>query len=135
MDSDNARLARRWFIEVWNDRREATIEELLTAHSYCHTDGGGLITGPQEFRTVMYEPFVAAFPDLKVTIDDIIVEGAKAVVRWTAHATHTGPGFGCPPTGKKVSMSGMTWLTIRDGNLVEGWQRSNIPEVLQSICG
>lgn len=127
-----AQTAVRWFEEVWNQRREATIDELLSSSSVCHTENGPIV-GPEQFRAGMYIPFLAAFPDLKVTVEDVIANRDRAVVRWSAAATHTGGGLGVPPTGRTVAIHGMTWVTIADGHLGEGWQFSNLAEVVQSL--
>ena len=132
--SGTAALARRWFEEVWNDRRESTIEEFLTNDSVCHADQGDL-RGIECFRLQQYRPFIGAMPNLRITIEDILESGLQAVVRWTARGTHTGPDLGCAPTGKTVTMHGMTWMRFESNRLVEGWQVSNIPEVLESLKG
>jgi len=134
MTPDILTIAHRWFDEVWNTRRAETIDELLTADSVCHTDDG-LVRGPDEFRSRMYGPLLAAFPDLRVTLDHTLVEGAFVVVRWTATATHTGTGFGVEPTGRAVTFRGITWLRIADGKLLEGWQHTNIPETIRALVG
>ena len=131
---DTAALARRWFEEVWNERREATIDELLSGDSVCYADQGDL-RGVEAFRQQQYLPFVGALPNLHVTVDDVLAEGEQAVVRWTAKGTHLGPGLGFDATGKTVALRGMTWMRFKDGRLVEGWQSSNVLEVLRSLKG
>ncbi len=132
MSHDNVALMRRWFQEVWNERRAATIDELLDPQSVCRADDD-VLTGAAEFKSRMYEPFVSAFPDVRVEIDGIVSDGNQAVVRWRATGTHTGEGLGFPATGRTGSFRGMTWVRARDGKLVEGWQCSNIPEVLRAL--
>ena len=127
-----AQTAVRWFEEVWNQRREATIDELLSSRSVCHTESGPIV-GPEQFRAGMYGPFLSAFPDMKVTVEDVIAEGDRAVVRWSATATHTGDGLGILPTGRSVTIRGMTWVTVLEGQLGEGWQYSNLDEVVQAL--
>jgi steroid delta-isomerase-like uncharacterized protein len=134
MSGGAAALARRWFEEVWNDRREATIDELLTDDSVCHADQGDL-RGIECFRLQQYRPFIGAIPNLRITIDDILESGEQAVVRWSARGTHTGPDLGFPPTGKTVTMRGMTWMRFQNDRLIEGWQVSNVLDVLASLKG
>src|SRR5262249_52615038 len=100
--------------------------------SICYADEGPL-TGPRAFRERMYLPFLAAFPDLRVLVEDVIAEGSRAVVRWTAAGTHTGHGVGSSPSGKAVQFRGITWLRIQGGKLMEGWHHSNIPEVIRTL--
>ncbi len=132
MSQENIALVRRWFDDVWNHRREQTIAELMTAESICHADDGP-IRGPDEFRDRQYAPFTAAFPDLRVSVEAIIADGDDVVVRWNATGLHSGDGLGFAATHRNVSFRGLTWIRARDGKLVEGWQSSNIPEILRDL--
>lgn len=129
---DVAALARRWFEEVWNERREATIDELMQPDGICFADQGEL-RGSETFRLQQYAPLVGAFPNLHITVDDVLGVADQAVVRWTAKGTHLGPQLGFEPTGKTVTIHGMTWIRARDGKFSEGWQSSNIFEVIRSL--
>jgi steroid delta-isomerase-like uncharacterized protein len=130
---ENVTLLRRWFHEVWNERRPETIDELLAPQSVCHSDGG-VLNGRDEFKALMYEPFVSALPDLCIEIDAIVADGDQVVVRWHAMGTHTGEGLGIPATGRTGAFCGITWVRVEEGKLVEGWQCSNIPEVLRGFA-
>jgi steroid delta-isomerase-like uncharacterized protein len=133
MPHDPAAVARRWFEEVWNQRRGETIDELLSAEGLCHADHGP-IRGPGEFREQMHVPFLSAFPDIRVTLEGVMADGDEVAVRWSAAGTHAGDGLGFPATGRPVALRGLTWLRVRDGKFVEGWQSSNIPEVFRSLA-
>jgi steroid delta-isomerase-like uncharacterized protein len=132
MSQDNIAIARRWFEEVWNQRRAETIDELLAEDSVCHADDGP-IRGPQEFRDRQHVPFLGAFPDVRVAVEGVLAHGDQVVVRWVATGTHGGHGLGLAPTNRPITLRGMTWLRIRDGKLMEGWQHSNIPEVIRGL--
>ncbi|QDT17939.1 ester cyclase [Alienimonas californiensis] len=133
MATETSSLARRWFEEVWVQRRAETIDELVDADSVCHGDDGP-VQGPDGFKQQFYEPMVAAFPDLQVQVEAVIAEGDQAVVRWSAVGTHSGDGLGFPATGEAASFRGLTWMQVRDGRLGVGWQSSNIPEVLRTLA-
>jgi steroid delta-isomerase-like uncharacterized protein len=63
-----------------------------------------------------------AFPDLRMSIQQMVAEGDKVAVLWTFQGTHTGWGYeGLPPTGTKVEVRGMTIWRIVDGRIVEEW--------------
>ena len=132
MPPENLAVVQRWFEEVWNQRRSETIDELLIPESVCHADDGPM-HGPDEFKQRMYKPFIAAFPDLHVTVEAIVAHDDQVVVRWTAAGAHRGEGLGFAATQQPVSFQGITWLCVRDGKLVEGWQSTNIPEVIRSL--
>jgi steroid delta-isomerase-like uncharacterized protein len=108
------------------------IDELVTAESVCHAEEGPM-RGPDEFRERQYHPFISAFPDLRVEVEAIIAQDDVVVVRWSAVGTHSGDGLGFPATHATASFRGITWIDVRDGKLREGWQSSNIPEVLRGL--
>ena len=60
-----------------------------------------------------------ATPDFRYTVEDVIVEGNKGVVSWTATSTHTGVLWGIAPSGKKVKDAGIVIMRIEDGKIVE----------------
>ncbi len=134
MSQDNIAIAHRWFEEVWNQRRPETIDELLAEESVCHADDGP-IRGPQEFKERQHVPFLGAFPDIRIKVEAVLAHGDQVVVRWLATGTHDGEGLGIPPTNRPVTLRGITWLRIKDGKLMEGWQHSNIPEVIRGLAG
>jgi steroid delta-isomerase-like uncharacterized protein len=122
VSEQNEAIVRRWFEEVWNQGREAAIEELFPADGVAHGLGDSEqdVHGPDEFK-----PLVAnirgALPDTNITIDDIFSEADRVAVRVTLRGTHTGQGLGVPPTGRKVSIQGIIIVRLVDGRFIEGW--------------
>src|SRR5688572_20017857 len=130
----NVALARRWFEEVWNLRKTETVKELLTAQSVCQSEAGEL-KGPEAFLTQAYGPLLTAFPDLSVTLEGTVAEDDQVVVRWRATGTHTGSAMGLPPTGRRLSFRGMTWIRYRDGKMIEGRDSWNMSGLVQTMRG
>jgi steroid delta-isomerase-like uncharacterized protein len=63
-----------------------------------------------------------AFPDLRISVQNMVAEGDKVAVLWTFQGTHTGSGYeGLPPTGTRVEIRGITIWRIVDGRIVEEW--------------
>jgi steroid delta-isomerase-like uncharacterized protein len=122
MANENVALMRRWFEEVWNQRRRETITELLAEGGVAHwiDETGRDLTGPQEFLPY-YDRLCAAFPDIRMTVDECFEFGDKVIVRWSAKMRHTGDLLGIRATGKPVAVSGMTMAQIANGKVVEGW--------------
>jgi steroid delta-isomerase-like uncharacterized protein len=117
-------IAQRWFEELWNQRNPAVLNELLDPAAVGETEGGR-ISGHAEFVDKLHTPLMGAFPDLRVTLEDIVAEGDNAAVRWTFEATHSGDTLGIPATNRRVKVSGMSWLKCKNGRLVAGWDRWN----------
>ncbi len=132
MSVENLSIARRWFEEVWNQRRRELIGEFIAEDGVSRGDLGEL-RGVREFVERMYDPFVSAFPDLHLTVDRIIAHGDEAVVCWKAEGTHRGEGLGFPPSGQPISFSGSTWIRFQDGKMVEGREYWNQREVIENL--
>ncbi len=114
-----ATVARRWFEEIWNQRKVEIVDELLAANGVGHV-AHGTIVGPPGFRE-MHAMLVAAFPDQKVEVQAIAAEGENVFIHWRIRGTHTGPLQNVPPSGKPIDIQGMTRFLVRDGKVVEGW--------------
>ena len=78
------------------------------------------LSGPEVFkRTVsMYRD---AFPDVRITVDDVIAADDKVVLRWHSEGTHRGQLAGLAPTGVHGSVTGISIDRWKDGKLVETW--------------
>ena len=73
------------------------------------------------------------FPDVHLSIDDMIAEGDKVVTRWTMEGTHTGEHKGVHPTNKKVKVWGISIDRIVGGKFVETWERYDTLSFQQQI--
>lgn len=130
-ETDAKTVARRWFEEVWNERRVDLIDELMAPDSIGHLEAGD-VGGPDSFRQI-HAAFVSAVPDLRIEIEDVVAEGDRAAVRWHVRGTHGGEGFGFAPTQQNVARRGTTWLRVRDGRIVEGWDTWNMGEFMAAL--
>lgn len=75
----------------------------------------------------------AAFPDYRFELFDQIAEGDRVAMRWRFAGTHEGPFQGAPPSGKQVSMTGITIFRLAGGRLVEGWTNEDLLGLLEQI--
>lgn len=75
----------------------------------------------------------AAFPDLKVDFEELHVVGDCVFGRIRVEATHIGPLFGAPATGKKISFSGADFVRMENGKVVERWWIVNALVILQQL--
>jgi steroid delta-isomerase-like uncharacterized protein len=123
-ESDNTALVRRWFEDVWNTRREATVHELLDGAAVGHLEG--LVThGVAEFLAA--RAFIlSAFPDFHITLEDTAAQDDKVAVRWSAEGTHNGEFLGVPATNTAVHFRGITWMRLSSGRIVDGWDVWNL---------
>ncbi|MEK6375918.1 MAG: ester cyclase [Acidobacteriota bacterium] len=128
---DARELGRRWFEEVWNARRDESIGELMTPDSIGHVEGGQY-RGPEGFRE-MQRVFLSALPDVHIEIEAILADDHRAAVRWRAKGTHTGDGLGFPASNRRIDIQGTTWLVVKDGRIVEGWDTWNLGGMVASL--
>ena len=72
---------------------------------------------------------------MKMTIDDLIAEGDKVVVRSTFSGTHKGEFMGITPTGKKITTTAINIYRITDGKLIEEWsgRRRSSPDLVELL--
>ncbi len=75
----------------------------------------------------------AAFEHLNVTIEDMIAEGNKVAVRFTAHGVHKGDFMGLQATGKPITMTGIEVFRIKDGKIAELWGEANLLGLMQQL--
>ena len=132
MEQQSVVLARRWFEEVWNERRPEAVDELMAADGVGHHEGVET-HGPTEFKEVRQQ-LLAAFPDIRISIEDVVGDDTQAVVRWRASARHRGELMGIKASGRDVDFPGMTWFRFRDGQVVEGWDSWNQGALLQKLA-
>jgi steroid delta-isomerase-like uncharacterized protein len=85
--------------------------------------------GVKQMTTMMRN----AFPDFKATIEDIIAEGDKVVIRMTWSGTQKGEFMGVPPTGKSVSFGVLDIIRIAGGKFVEHWGQMDSMRMMQQL--
>lgn len=134
MSEANVNLMKRWFKEVWEERRPETIAELFAADApaYGTSDAGVDIRGPEQFRE-FYERLIGSFSDMKFTIEDTLDVDDKVVLRWTATMRHTGDKLGFRASGRPIRITGVTIARIANGQIVEGWDNWDKLAMLQQI--
>ena len=119
---ENKALARRVMADLVNTGNMTLVDELVAPDFVRHDLGGGPdIVGPEGVK-LFIAALRAAFPDIQMTIEDIIAEGDKLVVRYTAGGTHSGEFQGIAPTGRKVTWAGINIYRREGGKVVETWQ-------------
>ena len=108
---------RRYFEEVANGHRLELAGELFAP------DFGspGSVTGPDAARAALRGMW-SAFPDLHFSIDELVAEGDRVVVKVTYTGTHRGTFLGIEPTGRSIRFTGVEMAVVRDGLISrEAW--------------
>ena len=134
MAEGNKDLARRFMEEVYNKGNVDFIDEVVASDYVAHDPNspegtGGGADGAKRF----VETYRGALPDLRMTVEDLIAEGDKVVMRWTARGTHQGVLMGILPSGNRVEVTGISVDRIEGGKLVEGWCNCDALGMMQQI--
>lgn len=126
----NKALARR-YIELWNTGNLALADEVLALDFVDHTHPE-LAPGPESVKLEV-TAFRTAFPDAHATVEQMISEGDTVAFRFVLRGTHQGTFGRFPPTGKEVVLTGMDFIRISDGKLVELWSSQDTLTWVQQL--
>jgi len=133
MSEQNKAIVRRLFEELWN-KGNLSVADQLFSPNYTHHDPStpDFGRGPESERkrATLYR---AAFPDLQLTIEDIIAEGETVMARWSCRGTHKGDLSGIAPTGKQFSISGVSIARLTNGKMAEGWVNWDAQGLMQQL--
>ena len=125
-------LVRRFVEEAINQGTLAVLDELVAPDFVSHTAALPLPPGPAGMRLFLSATRLV-FPDLHQSIEDLVAEGEKVVVFWSARGTQQGMLLGIPPTGKSATWQGMTLFRVIDGKLAGSWQVLDQLGLLQQL--
>jgi steroid delta-isomerase-like uncharacterized protein len=120
----NKLLARRVFEDVLNQRRLELLDQLAISDYIEHNPLPGQRTGIEGISD-RYNMLFKAF-DSTFTVDDVIAEGDKVVLRWTQAGRHVGPIFGMPATERTFRTTGIEIWRVENGKLAEHWDAVDI---------
>lgn len=127
----NKAVVQRFYDEVESQGHVELIDELF-APTFVDTGHPERGTGPESVKVHVGEMRVR-FPDLSVTVDQLVAEGDWVVAKLTSRGTHLGPFAGLAPTGKLVSWSGVGIRRIVDGRIVEQWTKYDMVSLLRQL--
>jgi steroid delta-isomerase-like uncharacterized protein len=129
---DNKTLIRRLIDEVANtgdlDRADALVDADSVDHAALATQAPGLAGFKQGVAMLR-----AAFPDLRIAIEEILADGDKVAARLTLRGTHRGPFAGLPASGKQATWAAMSIWRIAGGKVVERWLLPDAPSLQRQL--
>lgn len=127
----NKAIVRRYFEQVINEKRYDLADEFLVDSVEFHGVGPSVIG--RKAVAEFYAMFGAAFPDWHTTIDDIVAEGDKVVVRTTSNGTHQGEFQGIPATGKPFTQYMINIIRLTNGKIVEARLQTDMLSMMQQL--
>ena len=108
------------------------IPELVAENFVDHHPLPGAAPG-REGLAALVTTWRTAFPDMREMVEDLIAEGDKVVGRFTMRGTHSGQFMGVPPTGQRVTMSGIDIVRIAGGKIAQFWYGEHLLELMQQL--
>ena len=130
---DNKAVVRRYF-----DALAAGRPDLLDGvFAPGYVSHAGSAVGEEESGVEAIKQFTSlfhlAFPAARFSLDDLIGEGDKVVLRMTVRGRHEGPFQGLPPTGRTIELVAVDTFRLADGRIVEGWPTDTSLVLLQQL--
>jgi len=121
----NKVVVRRFIEELWNQRKLALADDLFAEDCVTHqlrfgNDPAGAPRGPAAMKHHIAD-WLAAFPDIRFTIEQMLAEGDRVMTQCVARGTHLGSWLGIPATGKFISIQMFVVHRFADGVIAEDW--------------
>jgi len=115
--TDNRALIHAFVEEFWNKKNFGWADQGMSPDFYRREIGSG-----DEYRGIAgikeaARKWAGAFPDSHLTVEESIVEGDAGAARFTAVGTHQGEFEGLPPTGRKITLRGISTFRFADGRI------------------
>ena len=129
---ENKVRVRRFYEKVFNQKNLAAIDDFVAPNVIDHSLPPGAPGGIEGVRLTI-GMFVTAFPDLNLTLEDVIAESDRVVVRWTMRGTHQGASLGMPPTGKQFTLPGISLIRLDGSIAAETWAIFDQMVLLQQL--
>jgi steroid delta-isomerase-like uncharacterized protein len=111
-------------VMLWYDafnRKDASLLERILASTWIDIPGApGQSGGPQGAKRAL-ERLTSAFPDLKVSIDEVLQSGDKVIVRSHITGTQAGTFMGIAPTHRQLSIQAVDIHQFKDGRIIRTW--------------
>jgi steroid delta-isomerase-like uncharacterized protein len=126
----NKTLIRRYFEQVVNQVDRAAAEELVAPNLVFNSPYTPQPVRDRESFLQMLTAVHAALEGFNLVDHDILADGDRVASRWTVYGTHNSQLGGMPPSGKKLTISGLSIYRIENGKIVEGWVQDDIMQQL-----
>ena len=125
-------LVRRFVTNVWNGEDLDTIEDLATPDLVVHGLGAGVDRTREEF-VEFHAGLLDAVPDLEHAVEDVVVEGDRAVAYVTVRGTPERQYGALAPTGESFDSVAFQRYRIADGRIAEVWVLPNAMGMLRQL--
>jgi steroid delta-isomerase-like uncharacterized protein len=129
---DNKTVVRRYYEEVFNQRKTSLIGQLAVDDYREHNPFPGQGDGRADLEARV-QAILGAFAPLQFRLEDLVAENDRVVARWSQTGTHTGAFMGIPPTGRQFTITGIDIHKLRNGRMAEHWHVVDLFGLLQQL--
>jgi steroid delta-isomerase-like uncharacterized protein len=131
MSTDNKAIVRSIFEDGFN-KGNTSVWDKLIASNYVNHNMPVPAPGVEGFKMIV-GMFTSAFPDMHVTLEDVVAEGERVATRGYFTGTHKGTFNGIPATGKSIKTSYIDVWRLENGKAVENWVVLDMVGLLQQL--
>ena len=129
-NQDDGRTLAARYLTMLNDHGPDAVDGFVAVDYINHN---AFVADGREANRAWWSTFFTAFPDIKTTMDDLVVAGDRVVGRFTYRGTHNGPLYSILATGKPIEMRSIDIWRTENGRFVEHWDELNYLELFQQI--
>lgn len=134
MTGDNRELIGRLHARLLGSRDVSALDEFFAPDFVSHNTPPGFPPGVEGVRR-FFEAFRDGLPDVEVSVDELVAEDDRVAVATTIRGTHDGELFGHAPTGRRVEITGIDLVRVRDGRIVEHRGLTDMVGLLRQLGG
>ena len=128
----NKTIVRSFFETLWNEKRLDRLDQLVAPDYIDGNPMPGQAAGLEGAKQ-KWAMYFAGIPDLSANIEDLVAEGDRVVIRFTAEGTHHGTLLGVPPTGKRLRVTAIAIYRLVGGKIVEHWEEGDRLGLFQQL--
>ena len=129
---DNKAILRDMYAMLETGEIDAAIDQYIAEDFVEHEAVPGM-EATREAPRQIFKMMQTAFPDLAISVHDMIAEGDKVAARITFTGTHSGEFFGVPASGNQVAMDGIDIMEFRDGKAVGHWGVTDMAGIMAQM--
>jgi predicted ester cyclase len=128
---DIERLVQRWTQDAIAGGQLEIFDDLLTA-DVCDRSGPVSSHGVESFKA-RTAGVRAAFAEIEIRVEELVVDGDSIAWRWALTGTHAGPFAGVAPTGRRITLRGVNFQRLEGDRVSEHWTMVDVFGATQAL--
>ena len=129
---ENLALVRNMEEDLFNHRDRTAVDRYVSPAYTLRTAAEGAPSGREAIKAYI-SAYLGGFPDLRISIDQLLAVGDKVVGVFTFTGTHKGDLFGMTPTGRTISVRQIAIYRVEGGQVIDEWEVSDQLALMQQI--